>query len=485
MNNKINNHNKILLKKIIENPEWKNQKKVFNQMLQNPKWYTSIEKNRKTTCYKNILKAFKKAKQTKDVERFIFCHKSVNFAFPLVADGKIAGFIGAGNIKTDLPNLENIISLLSASIKVTTNCANNALKLEELCETIRPRAIALSTAHTVHRIISSTLELNELLPKIARLSLQVLRAKHCSIMLLDDSKKILIPKASISLKNRSIGTFNLTLGKKIPGKVAKSGSFHISPKCLSVPLLDEDVIGVITVWEKEDRASFSSSDQEILTTLSEQAAIAIKNAQLYEEQQKLTMGSIKSLATMLDLKDPHRYTASPAFITITTAIGKKLGLSEERLNSLHYAAMIHDAGKISISEDILGKASQLTEEEYKAIREHPFKGATVIRSIDILKPIAPIILYHHEKFDGTGYPAQLKGDQIPLGSRILAITEAFMAMITKRPYRSPKSIPEAIVEIKINSGTQFDPKVVKAFLKVIQEKGIKGLLKKEGAGKWN
>lgn len=477
-NNANNNHKKLLLKKILENPNWKNQKKVLNRLLKRPIWCSSIEPPSKTIACKNILKAFKEAKQNRNVGKYIYHNKLINFAFPVFKNGNVIGFIGAGNIKKDLPNLKNIVPLLSSSIKIAADCADNALMLEQLCETVRPRAIALSTTHTVHRIISSTLNLDELLPKIARLCLQILRAKRCSIMLLDKSKKILIPRVSIGLKNRSVGTFNLKLGKRIPGKVAESGSFHIDRNCMAVPLVDEDITGVITVWEKTGKARFSAFDQEILATLSEQAVIAIKNAQLYEEQQKLTMGSIKSMAAVLDLKSPHRYTASPAFITIAISIAEELKLSQKELTSLHHAAIIHDAGKISISEDILTKESRLTDEEYKAIREHPFKGVNIIKSIDILKPIAPIILYHHEKFDGTGYPGGLKGKQIPMGSRILAVADAFMAMITKRPYRKSKSISEATAEVKNNSGTQFDPKVVNAFLKIIQKKEVNTLLKK-------
>ena len=471
------NDQKIFLKKFFGSPGWKKEEAIFKYLLKKPVWWDSIDKPaRITPSHKNILKAFKKSKKSRNPEKFSSPNGAISFCFPLLTNNKVIGFVGVDNVENKLTNLESIISLLDISIKTLNDNITNEMKLTEVCETIRPRAIALSTTHTVHRIMSSTLNIEELLPRIGRLTLQVLRAKRCSIMLLDKSKKVLIPQVNIGLKNKAVGTYNLSLGKKIPGKVAKSSSFYITNKCMAIPLIDEDTIGVITVWEKINGTSFSPSDQEILTVLSEQAVIAIKNAQIYEEQQKLTMGSIKSLAAVLDLKSPRQYTASPVFINIVIAIGKELGLSEKELTSLHHAAIIHDAGKISISEDILGKTSRLTDEEYKAIKEHPFKGVKIIKSIDILNPIAPIILYHHEKYDGTGYPKGLKGNQIPLGARILAVADAFMAMTTKRPYRKSKSIPEALEEIKRNSGTQFDPKVVSSFLNIIQKEEIKNLL---------
>ena len=130
-------------------------------------------------------------------------------------------------------------------------------------------------------------------------------------------------------------------------------------------------------------------------------------------------------------------------------------------------------------ETVLSKPDKLTGREYDMIKGHPAAGVNIIRHIKALKTVAPIILYHHENYDGSGYPKGLKKDQIPMGARIMAVVSAFEAMIAKRPYRTVKTVEEAADEIRRNSGTQFDPKIVEIFLKVIHRKDIRAALDKE------
>jgi HD-GYP domain-containing protein (c-di-GMP phosphodiesterase class II) len=137
--------------------------------------------------------------------------------------------------------------------------------------------------------------------------------------------------------------------------------------------------------------------------------------------------------------------------------------------------MLHDTGKVDIPLEILTKTTKLTPKEYKIIKTHPLKGAQILRPLQILKPVIPIIMHHHERYNGTGYPSKLKKGQIPQGARIMAVADAFEAMVYGRPYRERMSVDIAVREIKKKSGTQFDPKVVEAFLKVAKKIGKKYL----------
>jgi putative nucleotidyltransferase with HDIG domain len=197
--------------------------------------------------------------------------------------------------------------------------------------------------------------------------------------------------------------------------------------------------------------------------------MGIKNLQLYEDQQKIVLGSVKSLVTLLDTRVPHEYTHSPYFSRLVAAIGSEMRLDEKQIQGLRYASFLHDTGKVDIPPEILTKTTKLTPQEYNIIKKHPIKGAQILRPLQVLKPVIPIIMHHHERYDGTGYPSRLKKGQIPEGARIMAVADAFEAMVYGRPYRERKNIISAIKEVKKKSGTQFDPKVVDAFLKVARK----------------
>jgi putative nucleotidyltransferase with HDIG domain len=248
---------------------------------------------------------------------------------------------------------------------------------------------------------------------------------------------------------------------------------------LGVPLVSEDMIGLIIIRRRDTDIPFDRFDQEMLMTMVEQAVIGIKNLQLYEEQQKIVLGSIKALVTMLDTRVPQAYTHSPYFSRLVMAIAHQMHLDEKQVQSLKYASLLHDAGKADIPLKILTKTSKLTAKEYSIIKSHPLRGAQMLRPLQVLKPVIPIIMHHHEKFDGTGYPSRLKKGQIPQGARIMTVADAFEAMVYGRPYRERMNIAAAIKEIKRKSGTQFDPKVVEAFLKIIKKIKTKKYLQPE------
>ncbi len=327
----------------------------------------------------------------------------------------------------------------------------------------------VSTIHSVYRLINSTYELKELISRLAKLCSQIFHVQYCQVTLLDPNQNFSIFKCIINGRKKIVVDGKEKIYNGLERKIVRSVASIRKEKLIALPLVSEDIIGFIILRRAKHEPNFDSFDQEALTTLSEQAIIGIKNLQLYEEQQKIVFGSIKSLVAMLDSRVPQEYTHSPYFSHVVMAIANQMHLDEKQMESLKYASLLHDAGKIDIPIEILTKTTKLTAQEFNIIKSHPLKGAQILRPLQILRPAIPIIMYHHEKYDGTGYPSRLKKGQIPLGARIMSVADAFEAMVYGRPYRERMNISAAIKEIKRKSGTQFDPRVVDAFMKICKK----------------
>ncbi len=177
-----------------------------------------------------------------------------------------------------------------------------------------------------------------------------------------------------------------------------------------------------------------------------------------------------ALAQAVEAKDPEIKGHLERSIKYATLIGERLGLKEEEMEALRFGAVLHDIGKIGIDDKILFKPGKLTPEEYEKVKEHPRLGAQIIEGVEFLKEVAPIILYHHERYDGKGYPEGLKGEEIPLLARIISVVDAYETMISSRPYKKPFSKEEAKKEMLREKGKQFDPYIVDIFLKILEER---------------
>jgi len=153
----------------------------------------------------------------------------------------------------------------------------------------------------------------------------------------------------------------------------------------------------------------------------------------------------------------------------SVGIARAMGLSERRVQAIEYAGFLHDMGKIGINHDILTKPGSLTEDEWRSMREHPAIGARIVSDLDFLKGTREVVLYHHERYDGGGYPEGLAGDTIPLEARIVKVADAFDAMMSNRPYRASLGLDKAVDELRRGKGTEFDPAIVDTFVDLVEE----------------
>ena len=335
----------------------------------------------------------------------------------------------------------------------------------------------ISSMHSIFRLVNSTYELKDLINRLARLICQIFNAQYCLIIMLDQTKKYSTLKCLVSPRKKYIIDKKIRITHGIEKNIIKNLSCIRKKSLLIAPLICEDIIGVIILRRNKAKLPFDIFDQEMLMTLLEEAIIGIKNLELYEEQQKILLGGVKALVTLLDARVPQEYTHSPYFSKLVTLIGMEMHLDEKQIESLRYASLLHDTGKVDIPYEILTKTTKLTPHEYSIIKKHPVKGAQILRSMQVLRPVIPIIMHHHEKYDGTGYPSRLKKGQIPQGARIMAVADAFEAMVYGRPYRERMDINSAVREVKKKSGTQFDPRIVDVFLKVVKKINTKNYLK--------
>lgn len=196
----------------------------------------------------------------------------------------------------------------------------------------------------------------------------------------------------------------------------------------------------------------------------------IKNS--LQDKEKELLSSMRTLLMVVNAKDRYTYGHCERVMHHAVQIGRTMSLWEWEIQNLTVGALLHDIGKIEVSREVLNKPGKLTEEEWQAIRQHPVWGADMIRPISSLSDAVGIVQYHHENFDGSGYPYKIKGEEIPLGARILRVADSFDAMTSNRPYKRIFSFKEALEEIQAHSGTCYDPDVVEAFTEYIVGTGI-------------
>jgi len=249
---------------------------------------------------------------------------------------------------------------------------------------------------------------------------------------------------------------------------------------IALPLIyEEETIGVLNVYSGT-KETFGEDEVRFLKEVAEDIAIGIRSLrselQLKQSYQKLEMAmnaTIGAMSKIIEAKDPYTAGHQQRVSQLATAIAKELNLSQDKIEGARIASLIHDIGKIGIPTEILSKPTKLTDIEFSLIKEHSQKGYDILKSIDFSYPVANIVLQHHERLNGSGYPNHLKGDKILLKARIIGVADVVEAMSSHRPYRPSLGIEKALEEISQNRGILYEPEVVDACLKLFKEKEFK------------
>jgi len=348
----------------------------------------------------------------------------------------------------------------------------------------------LSGIHEFGVATSGIVEIDRLAKLIVTNGTRLLRTEMGSLMLINKETNMLEIVAARGLPEDVVKNTRIPIGEGIAGKVAEDGEpilcenvetdkrffresneKYTSKSFISVPLkVQNKVIGVLNVNNKESRQKFDEKDLRLLTILADQSAMTIENAELYKHMQDTYLGTIQTLARAIDAKDPHTKGHSDRVTRYAVKIAQEMNLSETTIRNIQYAALIHDIGKIGIQETILAKKGKLSETEYEILKMHPLIGESIITPVKFLNGIAPLILYHHEHYDGKGYLEGLRGEGIPLGARIISVADAFDAMTSDRPYRRALTKEEVRRELEKESGKRFDPEVIKALLRLLDRR---------------
>ncbi|MBN2026277.1 MAG: GAF domain-containing protein [Actinobacteria bacterium] len=350
----------------------------------------------------------------------------------------------------------------------------------------------------ITRAINSTLDLREILLKVVQMTVDLCGVVMCAIYLQEDEAGRFVPAASYGFIEEGWRGGDVRAGFSIEGvnarelKELRSGEPVALPpsqaECLfHTDVLEEhgvDLVFVFPLRSKEQLTGFFAlfypcreagdldmEDVEVVRAIAAQASMAIENAALYEDIEKSYFSTVKALAKAIEVKDPYTHGHSERVTEYALLIAEAMNLEDRDKQKLKYAATLHDIGKIGIAGRVLNKPGSLTEEEYRHVKTHPLLGDSIIEPVEFLQGPRPIILHHHEHYDGSGYPLGLKGEGIPLCARILSVADAFEAMRSDRPYRQALSLEKARSELVRNAGTQFDPMVVEAFLGILDNIG--------------
>lgn len=349
---------------------------------------------------------------------------------------------------------------------------------------LKRRIREMDTMYDVARNVASTLRIRQVLNLITESALQVMDAKACAIRLLNRETRELELAAQSGLSDEYSSKGPVSLDESgmdrqvLEGSILQITNVRTDPRfqypqeaeregiysVLCVPLVSRDEPrGVIRIYTARPR-KFRQREIDLLQAFARQAAVAIENAELYEDIRRNYFETVRALTIAVEARDSATYSHSERVTELAMRLAKALGISEDEQELLHFGAMLHDIGKIGVVESALDAGSG-PDEGLIFYRMHPLIGRSILQPVSFMHPIIPVVVSHHENWDGSGFPQGLKGEEIPLLARIVAIADRYERLINPGPGSDhlPCSEKEALDTIRREAGSRFDPKIAAVF----------------------
>ena len=407
-------------------------------------------------------------------------------AAPMRARGRVLGTVEMTRPDADHPFSAEDVATAEACARMTALSVDNALLFERQADHAR-RVTSLLEAG---RAITSSLDINDVLAALVRTAATSLDCPEAIIFAYDAEDDTMTmrsvfqedpvvyddmdkpyplsdyPSDRVLLESDDVVVETIS-DPDLARDVRESMERHGEQTCLTVPLrYGATPLGMLTLIETAEERTFSEADLGFARGFAEQAAMAMHNAQLFEDVKGLHLGNLRALSSALTAKDIYTIGHTARVAAYAVLLAAELGWTPRRIQLLEEATYLHDIGKIAVADRVLLKSGALTDEEWALMKQHPTISAEIIEALLDDEYVAGV-RHHHERYDGTGYPDGLAGRDIPLVARLLCLVDSYDAMSSRRVYRPALTYDECVTELRSCSGTQFDPELVDAFVRVL------------------
>ena len=438
---------------------------------------------------------------SKDIENDPRFKKSSNPKFetksficvPVKLGDKVIGVLNINDKKNHEIFNDDDLHLLT----ILANQAAITIENSRLYQQAEKKVEELEMLFSASKVMSSILDVNILLRQVLETCIHIVFSKAGMIMLFNpDSMQFEIETCHGPIDMRCAYEFRIDSDSELCEKLSKELNamlitnidenidladltnylkFRVK-EIICVPLhTKQKVTGMMLVISDVSQNNFVSSDLSILSALSTQAAVVIENAKLYESMKDQFLSTIRVATNALEFKDAYTSGHSERVTEFAVLLSKELNLAHEEIENIRQAAILHDIGKIGISETILTKKGRLTDEEFATIKLHPSIGDSIVEPMALNPVVRAGIRNHHERWDGRGYPDGLAGEKIPFSARIIALADAFDAMTSNRPYRDAMAMEKVYSEFIKCAGGQFDPNLAEVFVNMLKKMDAKTL----------